>query len=154
MANRTRFSRKAIAGLLIFSQVLIPAVSPLAQVPTGPITLADQPLFTTSTVQPNVVFTLDNSGSMDYQFAPMYTANNSSKRCFTDPAYNGLYYNPAFTYLPPVTYDGVTRYSPSNYTSAWLDGFDLPSGTRNLSNKYPAVGNYGDTSLGSSGNRS
>ena len=153
METMQRLSRKVLVTALISAQVLFPAVSPWAQVPTGPIALSDQPLITTSTVQPNLMYTLDNSGSMDWQFAPMYTANNQSRYCFTDPAYNGLYYNPNFTYLPPITYDGVTRYPASTYTNAWMDGFDIPSGTRNLSTKYPALGDYGDTSLSGSGNR-
>ena len=38
--------------------------------------LEDQPLFTMNSVKPNLMLTFDNSGSMDWQFAPMSTSAN------------------------------------------------------------------------------
>ena len=104
--------------------------------------IADEPLYTATSIQPNVMLTMDNSGSMAWQFAPMSTADNRSKRCFTSHLYNKLYYNPSMTYRPPVMADGVTRYPNASYTAAWRDGFDPSAGTLDLRSQFPSVGFY------------
>ncbi len=135
--------RAAVACALIVCLELLPVASALAQVPA----IGDDPLFTVSTVKANLMMTLDNSGSMGWQFAPMDTSANKTRKCFTSHLYNRLYYNPNNTYLPPVKADG-TRYPDSSYTTAWVDGFATTAGTRNLSTQFPATNNYGDTALG------
>ncbi len=72
-------------------------------------------------VKPNVFFILDDSGSMDFDFMPDWACSQfstSMPRCnftgtfplsdgheylFRNAAYNGVYYDPAVTYKPPVT---------------------------------------------------
>lgn len=130
---------RALAYGLIFAHAWYPVASALAQ--TVP-EIEDVPLYTATSVQPNVMLTLDNSGSMAWQFAPMTTKANDDRRCFSNHLYNQLYYNPSMTYVPPVMSDGVTRYPDSSYTAAWRDGFKTSSGTMNLSTAFPAVGNY------------
>jgi type IV pilus assembly protein PilY1 len=102
--------------------------------------LEDQPLFTMNSVKPNLMLTFDNSGSMDFQFAPMGTSSGSGNRCYQNSSYNRLYYNPAVTYLPPVNADG-TRWPNASYTSAWPNGF-LPTrygANLNLSTQFPST---------------
>ena len=135
--------RAALSCALIVCLELLPVARAVAQVPA----IADDPLFTLSTVKANLMMTLDNSGSMGWQFAPMNTSANKTKRCYTNFNYNRLYYNPNNTYLPPVKADG-TRYPDSSFNGAWRDGFTTTAGTRDLRTQFPAVNNYGDTALG------
>ncbi len=134
--------RAVLTGALV---VLLhgPGLSPL-RAQTVPA-LEDQPLFTINSVKPNLMLTLDNSGSMDWQFAPMGTSANSGKFCYRNSNYNRLYYNPSITYLPPINGDG-TRWANASYSSAWPNGF-FPDGygsTVNLSTNFPTT--YGTTS--------
>ena len=74
-------------------------------------------------VKPNVLFILDDSGSMDWDFMPDWACSGFSIRenqcdfngqhtrsgrhefLFKNSAYNGVYYNPAVAYKPPVAMD-------------------------------------------------
>jgi type IV pilus assembly protein PilY1 len=77
--------------------------------------LATVPLQTSgsSDVKPNLMFVLDNSGSMAWDYAPDW-ANSSSDWLFANSDYNTQYYNPEVQYSPPLNYLGV---SMSNQTS-------------------------------------
>lgn len=133
--------RKSIVWLLVGLQLAWPVMAKAATAPAVPVSLDDQPINTTSMIKPNVMFTLDNSGSMDATYAPEETGGNWSKYCYYDYRYNRLYYNPNYTYLPPVLGDG-SRMPNSSYTAAWEDGFHTGDGTVNLQNKYSQLGTY------------
>ncbi len=77
--------------------------------------LATVPLQTSgsSDVKPNLMFVLDNSGSMAWDYAPDW-ANSSSVWLFANADYNTQYYNPEVQYSPPLNYLGV---SMSNQTA-------------------------------------
>jgi type IV pilus assembly protein PilY1 len=118
--------------------------------------IAPAPLANASTavVKPNLMFILDDSGSMDRDHMPDWVEReqickgyNTSgvdylDRCdFGDPAYNNsrsnaVYYNPDVTYLPPAKYDGssMTSYnSSSRWASVPNDGYGIQfSGSINL----------------------
>ncbi len=103
----------------------------------GTTDLSNVPLWSsvTSNVKPNVLFVLDDSGSMGDNFLPddagdfrartvtdgytIYLAQfgRSSAQC------NGLAYNPETTYKLPVDYAGVEA---ADATSAAIDGLLLP----------------------------
>ncbi|SFM31806.1 pilus assembly protein [Variovorax sp. OV329] len=92
--------------------------------------LADVPLLVQTGVKPNVLFTLDNSGSMGWgsitgsdahgEYTSPYddavragqspgmrsTTGAKNRRAYYSPSYNRQYYNPAITYLAPVEFDG------------------------------------------------
>lgn len=70
------------------------------------VALATEPMATStaSNVKPNVMFILDDSGSMDWDYLPDW-ANSSSNLLRHNSSYNGVYYNPAITYTPPVFYN-------------------------------------------------
>ncbi|MFC5521478.1 PilC/PilY family type IV pilus protein [Polaromonas jejuensis] len=103
--------------------------------------VATGPIFTNATatteVKPNVMFVLDDSGSMDWDFMPDDANNFSGKYGFPSSQCNGVYYNPAITYSPPVDATG-TSYSNSSFTSAWKDGYKTGSGTTDLSKSFKA----------------
>ena len=109
------------------------------------VTLATAPLATstTSTVKPNVMFILDDSGSMAWDYLPDWandshpvtgTSYTSMPELFRNNGFNGVAYNPAITYTPPVLYnaDGTlntTTYPnvPSPWTAVKYDAYGVQS---------------------------
>jgi type IV pilus assembly protein PilY1 len=96
-----------------------------AIVSAATISIADAPLSssTTSSVLPNLMYVLDNSGSMGWDHMPDYVDDDNickaSAGTFTencrlgDPAYmsndfNKIYYNPDVRYAPAVNADGTS----------------------------------------------
>jgi len=107
------------------------------------VALATSPLATstTSTVLPNVMFILDDSGSMDWNYMPDDANDFDGKYGFPSNQCNGVYYDPSITYNPPVYADG-TNYSNASFTAAWTDGYDTAAGTTNLSTGYRPTSSY------------
>ncbi|SHG58399.1 pilus assembly protein [Massilia sp. CF038] len=126
----SQLNRFVRTGLLSFG-VCMSVVSPHAAAATTD--LADAPLAnaTTTAILPNIMFDLDNSGSMSWDYMPDFvrytspgafvpwcrgvTSTNSLLLCEQgDPPYfasgfNGLYYNPEVRYSWPVNADGNPR---------------------------------------------
>ncbi len=68
------------------------------------VALATAPLATTTTssVQPNLMFVLDNSGSMGWNYLPDITGSYTSDiTLFNNSKFNGVMYDPAILYAPP-----------------------------------------------------
>lgn len=78
--------------------------------------LATMPLQTSgsSDVKPNLMFVLDNSGSMAWDYAPDW-ANSTSDWLFANSDYNTQYYDPEVQYTPPLTYQGAVMSSQTNF---------------------------------------
>ena len=108
--------------------------------------LSSVPLVTSSTsaVLPNLMFILDDSGSMDWDYMPDW-ANSSSDTLFRNNDYNGVYYSAAVTYSPPVYYNADGSLNTTTYpsmtsanTSAWTkvknDGYCVQSTCTTVSN--------------------
>lgn len=75
--------------------------------------IATAPLFTSSNsqVKPNLMFILDDSGSMAWDFLPVnFAATRYGKRA---AQCNGIAYNPSINYLPPTNADGTSRSNAS-----------------------------------------
>lgn len=103
------------------------------------IGLASDPLFLNVTVDPNIVVTLDDSGSMRWSVVPdalITTSLNATKRV-NSSTFNALYYNPLVRYVPPKNAAGVS-YPNSTFTAAWINGMDTAKGTVDLSKNYRA----------------
>lgn len=104
--------------------------------------LSNQPLATLPTVQakPNLLFILDNSGSMDSDYMP---DDMSSGVSFLRAEYygyrssqcNGVAYDPSQTYTPPLYADG-TSYPNASFSNAKDDGYTSSGTTVNLANSY------------------
>jgi type IV pilus assembly protein PilY1 len=110
------------------------------------VALATTPLATstTTTVQPNVLLVLDDSGSMAWDHMPDDAGDGGSAVPWTYGYYglrssqcNEIYYNPSFTYDPPVDATS-TSYANATFTGAWVDGFSTGSGTVNLNTSFKA----------------
>jgi type IV pilus assembly protein PilY1 len=129
------------------------ATTDLAQAPLGTAASA--------TVLPNLMFILDDSGSMSSQHMPDEVGDSSSLSCkFCDaadgsclvagmrcddghppyyaPAFNTIYYNPQITYKPGVDSLGVSLGNASS-TAAKSDAYDSGSSTKNLTTGWRDV---------------
>ncbi|MEN5060435.1 PilC/PilY family type IV pilus protein [Luteimonas sp. TWI1416] len=110
-------------------------VTLLALPASAGITIPDDPLTTASRVAPNILFILDDSGSMAFETMPDNPPSTSTPDV-SNSAYtrNSLSYNPAITYLPWRQADG-TRMSGGTSFSAVYGSFNLVGGnTINLAN--------------------
>src|SRR5690554_299941 len=94
--------------------------------------VSQQPLMLVESVAPNLIFTLDDSMSMQHSHVPDGLSDPHSRRAKSS-TYNALYYNPAVTYTRPKQANG-TEFSTS-FTSAYDNGF-TGGKTVNLSNSY------------------
>lgn len=133
-------SRYLFSSLALLASLVLPVPAQAALV-----NLASSPLVTstTSSVKPNIMFILDDSGSMDWNYLPDWandtdpftsTAYTSEPHLHTNNGFNGVAYNPAIAYLKPVYYntDGslnTTTYP--NMLSPWdkvkRDGYGIQS---------------------------
>ena len=139
--------------------VLALAVSFMLPLPAlaATVSLATQPLATstTSTVKPNLLLMLDNSGSMAWDHMPDDSSDGGSAVSFSYGYYglrssqcNQVYYAPTITYLPAVHPDG-TSYADASFAGAWTDGFSTGAGTADLRTNFMASQSMsGDSSGG------
>lgn len=114
------------------------------------VDFASEPLTVQESVPPNLLFILDDSGSMRWQFMPDALRNRCeieggalSTSSYLDrnlkdkpaycqsPDYNAMYFNPDFTYEAPVGADGAP-FPDAEPTAAFVNGFDDDSDTVNL----------------------
>lgn len=104
--------------------------------------IASVPLASSSTtvVKPNILFTLDNSGSMAWGHMPDSIDNWVGYAGYKNYRCNSMYYNPGTVYTPPKNADG-TDFANASFTAARYDGFDSSSSTRNLSTSFIAYDN-------------
>jgi type IV pilus assembly protein PilY1 len=85
--------------------------------------ISNRPLITNQvSVKPNLMFILDNSGSMAWEFIPN-AISSANAVGFYSPQCNGAAYNPSTTYPLPVTPDG-REYPSASLSAAWEDGFN------------------------------
>jgi type IV pilus assembly protein PilY1 len=139
---RTFSAIRHLSALALAASLSLPLVSLAASV-----ALATSPLATstTSTVLPNLMFMLDDSGSMDWDYMPDDAKNFAGRYGFNSSHCNGVYYNPNITYTPPVDSSGVS-YANSSFSAAWKDGYSTGAGTVNLNTSFT-----GGSGSGSSG---
>lgn len=122
--------RRSLVYSLCMGVALVSGMSFAAVTPT----VGDMPLFVVTPPNPNIMYTLDNSGSMVWGSVTGTDAKaefNSSK---TQPAYyssgyNGIYYNPATTYSPAVDYKGAQMSTSVN--AARIDPYPTRNGNTN-----------------------
>lgn len=142
MDARNRFSPGEVARLLACALVSGHFAHAALAAPTD---IADVPMAVKNTVAPNIMFTLDNSGSMSWTYMPDSVGLGSTKNyamdfsrnCTRNAYYNQVYFNPALEYTPPVKSDG-NSYGDVSFIKAPFDGFDTSKGTINLSSKFQA----------------
>jgi type IV pilus assembly protein PilY1 len=114
------------------------------------IPIANSPLFLDSQVPPNLIVTLDDSGSMARGYVPDlcgpvgYDCASLDHRYVQSSHYNKLFYDPAIKYLPARNASGAAI-STTTFGSAWRNGFDPRTtgqgglGAANLDSEYRAT---------------
>lgn len=129
-----------LIGLTLVGMVTNPSLA-------TPLSIADAPLFLSINIPPNLVLTLDDSGSMSRAFTPDLCGNPNGI-CSSDPDsrldhrylkssyYNPIYYDPIETYNPPL--DASSNPLITAFANAYINGFDTSYGTVNLSTNYAA----------------
>ncbi len=145
-------NRPKLRTKLLHVVLPILALLPLASQGAA-LSLSSSPLFLSNTVKPNIMFTLDNSGSMSWTEMPDSVWPDSSygtDHCYKNSIFNKVYYNPSVTYTPGVDSSGTTL-GDSTFTDAWDDGYHAYDGNTNKTNlstsfqAYDYGGSYQDT---------
>ncbi|HEU5294057.1 MAG TPA: PilC/PilY family type IV pilus protein [Burkholderiaceae bacterium] len=117
--NVARHSKRLLAALMASAITVVDVHAAVTDI-------YNQPLATTSTVvaKPNIMFILDNSGSMANDYMPDDMDNNG-RYGFWSPQCNGLAYDSSatVTYAPPVRADG-TAYPDANFNAVAADGYN------------------------------
>jgi len=134
--------RLALAAILAVMPSAHAAMTDIANVP-----LASS---STTVVKPNILFTLDDSGSMGWGYMPDGIRDRYNTTGYKNHLCNSIYYNPGVNYVPPKNADG-TDFPNSSFTAAKYDGFDTAAKptTVNLSTSFRA---YDDNLNWNSGN--
>jgi len=106
--------------------------------------LASKPLASTSSadVKPNIMYILDNSGSMGWLSMPDEMESYTSRIGYKNHLCNTIYYNPAVNYTEPKKADG-SNFDTASFTAAYPNGYsNYPnspsSGAVNLSSGFRA----------------
>jgi type IV pilus assembly protein PilY1 len=134
MKHITRIKRTtlAIGIVLLLAAVTTPQASA-----ANDLTLADVPLFVELGIDPNIMLTYDDSGSMGWAYAPDSICSRwNTKRGFSN-TFNMMYYDPNTRYTPGVNPDGNSL-GDSDFFAAWNDGYTKTGGIRNLDIDYGA----------------
>ena len=142
--NRAVFLRALLSGLCLAASFALPRAA-LA----GAVQLATVPMATSTptTVQPNLLFMLDDSGSMAWDYLPDVASNFANNYGFNSNQCNGVYYNPSITYSPPVNSSGgPLNATATTFSAAYKNGYNTSLGTTNLNNGF-----RGGSGSGSSG---
>ncbi|MFN3581505.1 MAG: pilus assembly protein PilY, partial [Pseudomonas sp.] len=102
--------------------------------------VSQQPLMLVDSVAPNLIFTIDDSGSMKRSHTPDGIAADATMRTkrVKSAAFNPNYYDPNTTYIIPrgVNSDGADIIYSTSFTNAYHMGFKTGFGSVNLSNSY------------------
>lgn len=109
------------------------------------IALSSVPLDTQEGIEPNIIVTIDDSGSMGWSFLGNIASDYPTHRAKSS-TFNKLYYDPQTTYSPPLNANADPM-ANSTYTAAWVDGYDHAKGTVDLSSQYRPTWGYRPATL-------
>ena len=137
--------RQSARGMRLWGMVMLMVVAEIVPMPialAGLTDLSSAPLVTqgSTVIKPNVLFILDDSGSMAWSHMPDTVKNLEGHVGYENHLCNPLYYNPNYTYPLPVDSTG-TAFSNQSFTSAKSNGFNSGSSSVNLSTSFRAYDN-------------
>ncbi len=132
----TRSLLSTLGFLLYFSGTLSASAAALS--------ISQKPLILTETVPPNMLLTLDDSGSMRWAFAPDDKSGTGASRRAKSSAFNPMYYNPGVSYIAPKVFNaaGAEQQLSTSFTGALHNGYNSARGNANLSNDYKVHWTY------------
>lgn len=107
---------KAMTAGLLTTGVLFSATTQAA--------VSQAPLSLTEGVAPNMIFTLDDSTSMNWGYTPDAIAGARHERKGKSAYYNPNYYDPNVQYKAPTSFiSGIERPLTTSFSKAYYDGF-------------------------------
>lgn len=144
----TRFPRmRSFLCYFLALQFFLPGPVAAAELTISPTPLAKS---ASASVHPNLMFILDNSGSMDWDYLPDYiddsdlckdtSQSDGLSSCgrghppYMSADFNVIYYNPDFVYVPAVEHDGTPKPAQTDLANNRTDPFRTTSTTDNLNN--------------------
>lgn len=143
VANRS-LRGPATLLLAVLAATFSPGFSGWQHVHAQATDIATLPVFSSTPpandVKPNIMFIMDDSGSMAWTHMPDQADDFAGRYGFASAHCNGIYYNPNVTYTPPVDAAG-NSYANQSFTAAAKDGFGLTTGTVDLSVNFQAAVN-------------
>jgi len=138
-------STRVVASALSFGLLIIG----MQQAVATQLNISQRPLILSDSVAPNVILTLDDSGSMSLAVVPDAMGNNDAERQsrrLKSSHFNPMYYNPSITYRVPfkLNNDGTLSSSPysSTFNTAYHNGFVTGRGSIDLRNDYIPFTSY------------
>lgn len=141
-----KLPRRAAFTLLYFA-LFSAAFSAAADVSQAPLSLSEG-------VPPNMIFTLDDSTSMNAAYTPDSLSGTRHNRRSKSAHFNPNYYDPDTTYAIPPAFnsDGSEKTLTTSFTKAYFDGY-LPNKNNgndwaDLSSDYKVSWNYVKTKNG------
>ena len=119
---RQRFAATAL-GCLLFAGQLPQAMAQLTPISSSPLAST-----TSADVKPNIMFILDNSGSMGWLSMPDAMESYEYRIGYKNHLCNKIYYNPNVTYTEPRKADG-TLFATASFSGAYSNGYsNYPTG--------------------------
>lgn len=121
----TSIMQRALCGVSLLIPLLVQAEF---------LDLATMPLQTSgsSDVKPNLMFVLDNSGSMNFNYTPDWASDDADGRTYTNnnrlitydavdwlfsnAGFNTQFYNPLVTYSPPLNANGSSQANRTSFS--------------------------------------
>ncbi len=109
------------------------------------LSLENSPLYLITAVEPNVLLTFDDSGSMAWGYLPDSVENNDNIYAGCSSVWNRMYYDPDTKYVPAVDNNGnPLNATETNFTAAYTDGHHPSAGFSPYSGiTMPATVNLG-----------
>ena len=119
-ASRAVAKRQFVAGAATFLATL------MALPVNAGITIPDEPMTTGTRIPANILFVLDNSGSMTWDYMPDSVPGVTGIAATKAYTRNTIYYNPFKTYRPWVNPDGSEMTGGMSYDAVYSDVARVP----------------------------
>lgn len=167
-SKQTQFRTASAAVTTVLALIASPRAYSAVAWPSLPST----PIAIQAQADPNVILTLDDSGSMAWAWVPddprlnpadgsdvnrgcprynpsyggIYSGDYNTCKRFTANKFNSLAYNPFLVYEAPYHPNLSGSRLTTSFTAAWINGFNTTPGSVNLSSNYRPVVQYNPAS--------
>ena len=131
------FFLRLIASIITTASILLISNSYAEQVSN----IAQTPLNITSSIAPNIILTLDDSGSMSWSHIPDNIEKTAGAARYNSSDFNPIQYNPNINYVVPPAYNeqGELLSLDTRFERAPVNGFDPSRNIVNLSRDYRPI---------------
>lgn len=116
------------AGLRYLGAAMLALFAFASHAGTADVSSVPPATLSSATVRPNLMFVLDDSGSMGWNYLPDSVGAESDFACYGFSGHNRVAYDPTITYTLPSNGNGGTK-GAASFTAAHTDGF---SGSGNV----------------------